>query len=166
MRHIFRDSALGKLAALAAALGAKMMAYVDAQNLYSDAQALVASGVSTNLIDHGQDRNLGIGEPLVIVLTVDVAAAGGGTLTVQLQTDDNAAFSSPANVTATQALAAAALTAGAQIIIPVPPDLLTERFTRLNYVMATMTGITVTSFLTRASMVQNQVTYAAGVTVR
>lgn len=38
--------------------------YVDAQNQYSNAQAVTASAASTNLIDHGQARDLGTGEVL------------------------------------------------------------------------------------------------------
>ena len=47
--------------------------FLDGQNLYSDAQALTATAASTNLIDHGSDRDLGIGEPLVAVIVVDVS---------------------------------------------------------------------------------------------
>ena len=61
---------------------------IDAQNLYSDAQAITADAASTNSIDHGSDRNIGLGEPLSVVIIVDVAAAGGGTLAITIQTDD------------------------------------------------------------------------------
>jgi hypothetical protein len=140
---------------------------IDAQHLYSDAQALTVTAVSTNLIDHGQDRNLGLGEPLAVVVCVDVAAAGGGTLVITLQTDDNAAFSSAATVTLTAAIAAAALTAGAKVVLPVPPDTLIERFTRLNYTLATMTGITLTSFLQPLNMIGagENVYYADAITI-
>lgn len=164
MRFNFKNHALLALAALADSLDARM-GYVDAQQTFSDAQALTVTAVSTNLLDHSQDRNLGIGKPLCVVLTVDVAAAGGGTLTVTVQSDDNSAFSSPGTVTATGAIAAAALVAGAQIIIPIPPDTATERFMRLNYTLATMTGITVTAFLAPIDQVQNATQYAAGITV-
>jgi hypothetical protein len=83
-----------------------------------------------------------------VLLTVDVAAAGGGTLAIAVQSDDNSAFSSPGTVTTTTAIAAAALTLGARIVIPIPPDTATERFMRLNYTLVTMTGITVTAELT------------------
>jgi Bbp16-like protein len=142
------------------------MGYVDAQNLYSDAQALTVTAVSTNVIDHGQDRNIGIGTPLGIVITVDVSAAGGGTLTVTLQADDNVAMSSPATVATTAAIAAATLVAGYQFVIPVPPDTLTERFSRLNYTLATMTGITLTAYMAPIDQIQNAPMYAAGVTVQ
>jgi hypothetical protein len=162
MRHKFFNPELAQMAAIAERYGSRL-GYVDAQNLYSDAQALTVTAVSTNIIDHGQDRNLGIGTPLDVVVTIDVAAAGGGTLTITLQTDDNAAFSSAATVATTAAIAAATLVAGYQLIIPVPPDTLMERFSRLNYTLATMTGITVTSFLTQRSMTQNAINYASAV---
>lgn len=165
MRHNYFHKALAPVAAIAERLRAQM-GYVDAQNTYSDAQALTVTAVSTNLIDHGQDRNLGVGKPLGIVITVDVAAAGGGTLTISLQADDNSGFASPATVSTTTAIAAAALTAGAQIVLPVPPDTLTERFSRLNYVLATMTGITVTAYMAPIDQIQNAQQYAAGVTVQ
>jgi hypothetical protein len=162
MRHKFHNPILGELARIAEK-NRMEMGYVDAQNLYSDAQALVATAASTNIIDHGQDRNLGVGEPLVVVVTVDVAAAGGGTLAIAIQADDNSGFASPGTVATTAAIAAAALGAGALVVIPVPPDLATERFSRLNYTMVTMTGITLTAYLTRANMVQNAVQYASGI---
>ena len=162
MRHKFRSPELAEMAAIAAKYDARL-GYVDAQNLYSDAQALTATAVSTNIIDHGQDRNLGIGTPLAVVMTVDVLAVTAGTLTVVLQTDDNAAFSSATTVATTAALATAALVAGAQFTLDVPADTVIERFTRINYVIVTITTITVTTFLTQKSMLQNSVSYASGV---
>jgi hypothetical protein len=139
--------------------------YIDAQQQYSAAQALVATAVSTNAIDHSKDRNLGIGNPLVVVVSVGVSAAGGGTLTITLQADTTSAFGAPVTVATTTAIAAATLVAGYQLIIPVPPDLLMDRWSRLNYTMATMTGITVTAELQPANAVQNVVYYPAGVTI-
>lgn len=141
--------------------------YLDAQLLYSDAQALVATAVSTNIVDHGADRNLGIGEPLAIVVIVDVAldrTTGDETYAVTLQTDDNAAFSSATTVTGPVSLLTYA--AGTKFIIPVPPDTLMERFSRLNYTLGgiTPTG-TVTAFMIPLSMIQNDVHYADAITI-
>lgn len=139
--------------------------FLDALQLYSDAQALTATAVSTNVIDHRQDRNLGIGEPLMVVVTVDVALAGTSpTFAVTLQTDDNEAFSSPTTVatSATQTSAAA----GSKLVLFVPADLVIERYTRLSYTLGgTTPSITVTAFLTLASMVQNNVVYADAITI-
>lgn len=141
--------------------------YIDAQNEYSVAQALAGPGtvVSTNAIDHSQNRRLGIGEPLVVVVAVGVAAAGGGTLTVTLQTDTTSAFGAPVSDAVTAAIAAATLVAGYKFIIPIPADVNFTRWSRLSYVLATMTGITVTAWLTLASAVQNEIYYPAGATV-
>lgn len=140
--------------------------YIDAQQEYSVAQALTVTAVSTNAIDHSQFRRLGIGEPLVVLVTVGVAAAGGGTLTIALQVDTTSAFGSPVTEATTGAIAAAALTAGAKVVLAIPADLGFTRWSRLNYTLATMTGITVTSFITLASMVQNEWYAPAGITVQ
>lgn len=140
--------------------------YQDAQNTYSQAQALVATAVSTNAIDHGANRRMGIGEALAIVLDVLVSAAGGGTLQITLQADTTSAFGAPVTVAQTAAIAAATLIAGYQLVIAVPPDSNFTRWSRLNYTMVTMTGITVTAFLTLEQSIQNAVQYAAGITVQ
>jgi len=164
--HKFRNPELGRLARIAHRLKATMM-YLDAQDLFSDAQALTGNVVSTNIIDFGQDRNIGIGEPLVVVVGIDVAAGGTTpTLQVTIQADDNSGFASPGTVATGPTWAAAVLTAGAQFVIPVPPDLLTERFMRLSYTVGgTSPTVTVTAFLQPASMVQNAVLYASGIPV-
>jgi hypothetical protein len=164
MRFKFNDPYLKALAEIAERNRATM-GYVDAQQLFSDAQALTVTAVSTNILDDSQDRNIGIGTPMAIVITVDVAAAGGGTLTISLETDDNSGFSSAATSATTAAIAAAALTAGAQVVLAVPPDVSAERFSRLRYTLATMTGITVTAYRAPLDQVPNAPQYAAGITV-
>lgn len=139
--------------------------YIDAQQQYSQSQALVATAVSTNAIDHSKDRNIGIGNPMCVVISVGVSAAGGGTLTITLQADTTSAFGAPVTVATTTAIAAANLTAGTQIVLGIPADLTMDRWSRLNYTMATMTSITVTAELQPANAVQNVVYYPAGTTI-
>jgi hypothetical protein len=141
--------------------------YIDSQHLFSDAQALTATAASTNLIDLGADRNIGIGEPIAVVLTVDVAAGGTSpTLAVAVQADDNSSFSSAATVVSSATLTGSQMTAGAQFVIPIPADLLTERYIRLNYTVGgTSPTVTVTSFLQPQNMIQNYVSYADGITI-
>ncbi|UQO04992.1 hypothetical protein L0Z13_11620 [Burkholderia multivorans] len=84
---------------------------IDSLLEFSRAQALTATGASTNIIDLGSDRDIGPGQPLWAVIAVQVAAdntTGDETYSIALQTDDNAAFSSPTTI-ATVAPAAAAI---------------------------------------------------------
>ena len=46
----------------------------DAQNLFSDAQAVTASAVGTNVINLLTDRSIGVGEPMCVLFAIDVAA--------------------------------------------------------------------------------------------
>jgi Bbp16-like protein len=122
---------------------------LDAQNLYSDAQALTATAVSTNIIDHGADGNLGIGEPMCVLITVDVAldnTTTNETYTATLETDDNAAFTSATAVSDARTLTAGSA-AGTKFVINVPPNTVMERFSRLTY---TLGGTTPTATLTAA----------------
>jgi hypothetical protein len=143
---------------------------LDAQNLYSDAQALTGTSLvaSTNIIDHGADRNLGLGTPMAVLVTIDVAAGGTTpTLTIAIQTDDNASFSSPTTVTGTtSALAAAALTAGAKFVYVLPADTTMERYSRVAYTPGgTSPTVTVTAALLPLSMIQNEANYADAITI-
>ena len=53
--------------------------YVDSNLLLSDAQALTASGASTDVLDLKVDADMGRGEPVALVIVVDVAADGTTT---------------------------------------------------------------------------------------
>lgn len=161
-----------------AALGAVMlpgipfgigMAYVDAQLLFSDAQALTVTAVSTNIIDLGADRNIGIGRPMAIVTQLDVAADAGTadeTYTAQLQTDDNAAFSSATSVGGVITITRGN-PAGTMFIVPLPIGTETERFLRLNYTLGgTTPSVTVTSYLQPVDMAITPIVhYADNVTI-
>lgn len=124
----------------------------DAQLLFSDAQAITADAASTNLIDLSAARQIGQGEPMGIAILVDVAAdftTTDETYEFELQTDDNEAFSSAADVIA-QTITAARLTAGSLHVIPISPSILPllERYIRLRYdVGGTTPTITVTAWL-------------------
>lgn len=129
---------------------------MDAHNLYSDAQALTGTANSTNVIDHGAVRNIGDGEPMCLVICVDVAldnTTGNETYTAKLVTDDNAALSSATDVTPAYTLPAGSA-AGTNFIIPIPPGVQVERYTGVTYTLGgtTPTG-TVTAFLQPLNMV-------------
>lgn len=108
--------------------------YIDRQNLFGQDQAVTGSAATTDYIDLGAARDIGNGErPEILVLCTEaVTAAGAATVTVALQSDDNASFSSPANLVLSDAIPKASLVAGAQVLrVPVPYG--TERYLRLFY---------------------------------
>ncbi len=116
----------------------------DQQTLLSDAQAITASAASTNIIDLGPinagfSRDIGKGNPIPLRVQVveAFAAAGAGTLTVTLETDDNAGFASPAVVWTSPALAKGTLVPGYVIVPEYIPRGTKEQFLRLNYTVGT-----------------------------
>ena len=146
--------------------------FLDAQNLFSDAQAVTVTAVSTNVIDLSQDRNIGIGEPMAVLITVDVAAdvvTGDETYQFDLQTDATDAFGSPLVIASrafTNAQAVTDLLAGSRVVISLPKDFSAEEALRMNYVTAgTTPGITVTVALLPQSFIQAEALYPTNITV-
>lgn len=140
---------------------------LDAQHLFSDAQALTATADSTNYIDLGVDRDIGRGEPMAVVFTVDVAAdstTGNETYQFQVETDDNTSFSS-STIIGDRTILAAALTAGSRHVIPL--GYTNERYLQVVYTLGgTTPTVTVTAFLQPMSMIDsNDITYADGFTI-
>jgi hypothetical protein len=133
---------------------------------FSDAQALTATADSTNVIDLSNDRDIGKGEPMALVVTVGVAAdftTGDETYQFQLETDDNAAFSS-ATVIGDVTVAAANLAAGDKVVIPLGQT--NERYLQAHYVLGgTSPSVTVDSYLQPLSMVDASATYASGYSI-
>lgn len=86
----------------------------DALLQLSTAQAVTATAVSTNTIDLGQARDIGDGEDIYAVFTVDVAAAAAGAATVNFQIISSASanLSSPTVISQTDAIPKTELTAG------------------------------------------------------
>lgn len=141
--------------------------YVDGKGLFSDTQALTASAASTNVINLVKDGNLGIGEPMSIVIIVDVAldyTTEDETYVATLQTDELEAFGSPTTV-ASVTMAGGAV-AGTRYVLPVPADTSCEEHIRVYYTLGgtTPTG-SVTAFLIPSNMIDNSVDYASGYTI-
>tara|TARA_R110000751_G_scaffold220122_1_gene322799 strand:- start:173 stop:598 length:426 start_codon:yes stop_codon:yes gene_type:complete len=133
---------------------------------FSAAQALTATADSTNVIDLSNDRDIGIGEPMGIVITVGVTAditTGDETYQFQLETDDNAAMTS-STIIGDVTVAAAALTAGDKVVIPLGHS--NERYLQVVYTLGgTTPSVTVDAFLQPLSMIDGYVTYASGYSV-
>lgn len=111
----------------------------DAQNKYSDAQAVTAAAASTNIIDHGIARNMGVGENLYLVVICDVAmtdASSNSTLAVTLETDNDVAFGSATTAAQTIGTFAALSAIGTRLVARLAPSALNERYSRLYYTPA------------------------------
>ena len=112
---------------------------LDAHNLFSDAQVLTTGSengiVSTNVIDFGVARDIGVGENLFLVVQVDTATTDTGsnsTLEVRTQADDNEGFNSATN-TALIGTFAVNSAIGTRIVKRVDPGMFSERYGRLQY---------------------------------
>jgi hypothetical protein len=155
---------------------------LDAQNLFSDAQAITVDVVGTNVIDLGVDRAIGAGEPMCVLFSVDVAAD-------QTSSDEDYTFdveyaSDAAQTTARKlvgravfesgtpdapALNADLLVAGFQFYIPIMPSklALSERYLGIRYdVAGSSPTITMTAALQPMSMIQTDALYADAVAIQ
>jgi len=141
--------------------------YIDAQHLFSNSQALTATANSTNLIDLGGDHNVGIGEPMAVVISVEVALDAGNadeTYVFTVETDDNSSFSSAATIATKTATRGDA--AGTKYVLPIPADTSAEQYLRVVYTLGgTSPSGTVSAFLIPQSMINNYVSYADGFTI-
>lgn len=154
---------------------------IDAQHLFSDAQAVTADAVGTNVIDLSADRNIGAGEPMCVVFCVDVAAdqtTGDEDYTFDVEYATNAAQTTgrqligrrvfESGTPTAPAQDADLLVAGFKFVIPIPPVALSEseRYLGIRYdVTGTTPTITCTAFLTALSMVQGDVQYPDALTI-
>ena len=156
--------------------------YIDSDLLFSDAQAITADAVGTNVIDLSADRSIGDGEPMAVVFTVDVAAdqtTGDEDYTFDVEYASNAAQSTGRQLVGRRvfesgtpgapAQDADLLVAGFQFVIPVPPAALSESERYLGIrcdVTGTTPTITFTAFLVPLSMVSSTAkSYANGYTI-
>ena len=154
---------------------------IDAQNLFSDAQAVTASAVGTNVINLLTDRSIGVGEPMCVLFAIDVAA--DQTTGDEDYTFDVEYASDAAQTTARQLIGmrifesgtptapaqdADLLVAGFQFYIPIPPAKLSEseQYLGIRYVVVgTTPTITVTAALMPMSMIQADNVYPDGFTI-
>lgn len=114
----------------------------DALLQFSAAQAVTAAAASTNVIDWGVARDMGIGSDLEIDIRVNTAvtAAGAATVQFQYQTADDAGFTTNVQtVVQTDAIPKASLVAGASIPLHVDRSApyAARRYARLNYNVGT-----------------------------
>jgi len=146
------------------------MAINDAEHTLSDAQALTATASSTNLIDFGSDRNIGIGEPMSVVYTLDVAAdatSGDETYTAAVQWDSTTTFAGGATVvTGPTVTITRGDAAGTQYVANLGSGTAGLRYMNVLYTLGgTTPTVTVTAQLVPTSFIQNATTYADGFTI-
>lgn len=146
--------------------------FLDSQLLLSDAQALTATAVSTNTIDTALATNeIGAGEPMAMVFTVDVAAdatTGDETYQFQVIQSANANLSSQDVLVQsdTSFVTRATLVAGYKLVLPLPPGLKSKRYLGARYVLGgTTPTVTVTAVLQPLAMVQMDANYPDNITI-
>lgn len=97
------------------------MAIMDAQLLFSDAQAITSAAASTSYVDLGAAQNVAVGRPLYVLVTLDVAmtdASSDSELDVILYYDSTTTFTPDAQVRLLRIPAASA--AGSKFVAPLP----------------------------------------------
>jgi len=140
---------------------------IDSLNLFSDEQALTATADSTNIIDLGANRKIGVGEPMSVAICLTVGADDTDTNETYVATLVTSATSNFASseVIGTATIAAGA-DAGTKVVIPVAADDRANRYLKVIYTLGgTTPSVTVKTFLTLTSMIQNDTVYASGVTI-
>ena len=123
---------------------------IDALNLFSDAQAVTTTAVSTSSVDLGiAARDIGKGEDLFLVVQLAAAMTGtnANSTLVELVTDDNPGINSAALVQTIGTFPTNSLV-GTRLIVPIAPGTF-ERYIALRYTPAnTLTTCSITSFIT------------------
>lgn len=154
---------------------------LDAQHTFSDAQALTATALSTNVIDLSIDRSIGSGTPMGVLFVVDVAAdqtTGDEDYQFDVEYASNAGISTgrqligrrifESGTPTAPAQDADLLVAGFQFVIPIPPAALSEseRYLGVRYTLAgTTPTITVSAYLQPLDQISSRNFYAAGYSI-
>jgi hypothetical protein len=154
---------------------------IDSHGLFSDAQAVTADAVGTNVIDLSQDRSIGTGEPMAVLFTIDVAAdqtTGDEDYTFDVEYASDAAQTTARKLVGRRVFESGTptapaedadlLVAGFQFYIVIPPTDLSEseRFLGIRYdVTGTTPTITVTAALIPLSFEDKKPIYPKGYTI-
>jgi hypothetical protein len=140
---------------------------LDKELQFSDSVALTASA-NSSVVTLGAASRLFAGEPLDVVINVEVAAdftSADETYSFALQTDDAVGFPS-ATTLISRAILATALTAGTKHTLAVPIELNQEGFLRVAYTLAgTSPSVTVSAHLSPRSFHGNSFAYPDNSTI-
>ena len=118
------------------------MAIMDRTALFSDGQAVTATTASTNVVDLGshdidysRDNGLGTAIPLEVAITQSFNNLT--SLTISVETDDNASFTTPTTVFTSPTYTLAQSASGAKYLLPdALPAGINERYVRMKYTVA------------------------------
>lgn len=137
---------------------------LDSQNQFSAQQAFAATGLSTNVIDLGIQRNIGIGEPMAVFMETDVAPVSTGTYSVAVQTSAAVSMSTPTSL--------ATMTIGATDVVNtkyaafIPPTQNCQRYLALYATLGgTSPAVTFTAYLLLGKGIQNDQYFTSGFTI-
>ena len=121
---------------------------LDKEQMFSDGQAVTNSQPSTNVIDLGAVRDIGVGEALELLFVSPVAAqsAGASTLVIVLETDTQPNFATKVTLAQSGVIPKAAMSSGAELWRPKLPAGV-QRYLRAFYTVGTadLTAGTITS---------------------
>lgn len=121
------------------------MALMDAQNLFSDAQALTVTAASTNYIDGSAARLSGNGEPLMVLAAITSVGGTSPTITAALEGADDTAFSTNKITLATVTPTLVSGTAYGLLKLAISPHA-AKRYYRMYYTMGgTSPTVTITA---------------------
>lgn len=134
--------------------------------VFSDAQAVTATAASTNLVDFGAVRNMGVGENLYVVVLLDVAMTDSGsdsTITVALEGDSTTTVTP--DYTRNLFTFSAVSAAGTMKIARLSPADVALQYLQLKYTTANgdLTTGSFTAFITHDIQAYNS--YADGITI-
>lgn len=115
----------------------------DALLALSAAQAVTTTAVSTNTIDLGVARDIGVGEDLFIDFEVGITFVGGTSIRFDIITSASADLSTPTILVSSAAIPVASLVAGYRTAMRIPPQIgsLGQRYLGAQYtVVGTMSA--------------------------
>jgi hypothetical protein len=114
---------------------------IDAQNEFSDAQAVTATAIGTNMLNLGSTDDYAIGEPLFVDFVVNTAFASGGapTMIFQIVQDTENTGGSPSVLVASASHLKAALTVGVRVRLYLPANTQTQQYLGVQYTVGVTT---------------------------
>ncbi len=139
---------------------------LDKQTLFSNDQAVTNSQASTNYIDLGAVRDIGVGTPIEVfaMMTATAQSAGSSTLVAAIETDTQSSFATKVTLAQTSAIAKASLVQGYEFLkMKLPQGV--QRYVQLSYTIGTAD---LTAGTIRAGLIldrQAQAAYTSGLNV-